>query len=62
VDILDAADFFSTGLYDTGNYNTPAGAAGSVAAVPEPGLQISGLAAIAVALTVLRRKYSPRCL
>ena len=36
VDILDAADFFNTALYDTGSYNPPAGAAGSVAAVPEP--------------------------
>ena len=36
VDVLDAADFFGTGLYDTGAYNPPAGAAGAVAAVPEP--------------------------
>jgi fibronectin-binding autotransporter adhesin len=36
VDVLDAADFFGTGLYDAGNYNTAPGAAGSVAAVPEP--------------------------
>jgi len=36
VDILDALDFFNTGLYDAGNYNTASGAAGSVAAVPEP--------------------------
>ena len=36
VDVLDAADFFGTGLYDTGAYNPPAGAAGAVAAAPEP--------------------------
>jgi len=57
VDILDAAAFLSNGLFDAGPYNS-AGQAGAIAAVPEPGLQISGLAAIAVALTVLRRKYS----
>jgi autotransporter-associated beta strand protein len=43
VDVLDAADFFGTGLYDAGTYNPPAGAAGAVAAVPEP----SGLALLA---------------
>ena len=36
VDILDADAFVSTGLFNAGNYNTPPGAAGSVAAVPEP--------------------------
>jgi hypothetical protein len=36
VDVLDAADFFGTGLYDTGSYNPPPGAAGAIAAVPEP--------------------------
>ena len=36
VDILDAADFVTTGLYNTGNYNTAPGVAGAVAAVPEP--------------------------
>ena len=42
VDIQDALDFCNTGLYDRGNYNTPTGAAGAVAAVPEPS---TGLAA-----------------
>jgi len=45
VDILDAASFLSNGLFDAGPYNTPAGAAGSIAAVPEP----STLALVAVA-------------
>ena len=36
VDILDAADFLSTGLFDAGLYNSAAGTAGTVAAVPEP--------------------------
>jgi hypothetical protein len=34
VDILDAADFLSTGLFDAGPYNPTA--SGSIAAVPEP--------------------------
>ena len=37
VDILDAADFLGTGLFDAGPYDVAiAGAAGPVAAVPEP--------------------------
>jgi len=36
VDILDALDFFNTGLYDAGSYNTPSASTGGVAAVPEP--------------------------
>jgi autotransporter-associated beta strand protein len=51
VDILDAADFFNTALYNTGSYNPPAGAAGSVAAVPEPS------SAAAVAITVLIARW-----
>lgn len=35
VDILDASEFMGTGLYDSGPYDV-VGAAGSVAAVPEP--------------------------
>ena len=57
VDILDAADFFATGLYDAGNYNTAPGAAGGVAAVPEP----TGLGTVVVALAAamaLRRRHS----
>ena len=56
VDVLDAADFFGTGLYDAGTYNPPAGAAGAVAAVPEP----SGLALLAclggMAVAAFRRR------
>jgi hypothetical protein len=47
VDILDAADFFATGLYDAGNYNTAPGLSGGVAAVPEPAT--TGALAVAVA-------------
>jgi hypothetical protein len=61
VDVLDAAEFFNTGLYDTGNYNNGVGAAGSVAAVPEP----SSLAfmAIGAGLLVARgvRRWSWSC-
>ena len=54
VDILDAADFLTTGLYNTGAYNPPAGAAGVVAAVPEP-VGLGAIALAAVALVVHRR-------
>jgi autotransporter-associated beta strand protein len=50
VDILDAADFFATGLYDAGNYNAAPGAAGGVAAVPEPATDWWMLVASAIAL------------
>ena len=53
VDVLDASDFFNTGLYDTGNYNNGVGAAGSVAAVPEPASFAA--VAIGVGLLVVRR-------
>jgi len=33
VDILDIADFISSGLFNAGPYNTPAG---NIAAVPKP--------------------------
>jgi len=56
VDVLDAADFFGTGLYDAGNYNTPPSLAGSVAAVPEPAVTMTGLAALlAVTIAFFRR-------
>jgi hypothetical protein len=54
VDILDALDFFNTGLYDTGVYNPPAGAAGAVAAVPEPAG--SAGAVIAAVILLLRQR------
>ena len=54
VDILDAADFLTTGLYNTGAYNPPAGAAGVVAAGPEP-VGLGAIALAAVALVVHRR-------
>ena len=43
VDILDAADFLSTGLYDTGPYVTfsAAGLSAATFAVPEPSLMVS---------------------
>jgi len=49
VDVLDASDFFNTGLYNTGNYNNGVGAAGSVAAVPEP----ASFAAVAIGVGLL---------
>jgi autotransporter-associated beta strand protein len=56
VDVLDAADFFGTGLYDAGNYNTAPGAAGSVAAVPEPSaLALVAAAAVVCGLRMRRR-------
>jgi len=56
VDILDAASFLSNGLFDAGPYNAAAGAAGSVAAVPEP----SGLAWVAAAAGLLIAGYRRR--
>jgi len=52
VDILDAADFFATSLYDAGSYNSRAG---NVAAVPEP--STLGLVGVGIAgLMAARRK------
>jgi hypothetical protein len=53
VDVLDAADFFGTGLYDAGSYNPPAGSAGAIAAVPEP--SAVSLAAVFGGWLVVRR-------
>jgi len=58
VDILDALDFFNTGLYDAGNYNTPPGSAGGIAAVPEPSLATAGLLVAGVSLLLARRLRS----
>ena len=53
-DILDVAEFFATGLYDAGPYNTPAG---NIAAVPEPSVPwIVGLGAGIAGLMAARRK------
>ena len=57
VDVLDASDFFNTGLYDTGSYNPPPGAAGAIAAVPEPSTW-AVFAAGLVTLGVCRRRRS----
>ena len=51
VDILDAADFLSTGLYDTGSYVTFAST--PVAVVPEPGVVAMLTAAATLAVTRL---------
>jgi autotransporter-associated beta strand protein len=60
VDILDAADLISTNAYDRGSYNLDAGAAGGVAAVPEPScLALS--AAVAGTCLAWRRARRPRC-
>jgi hypothetical protein len=54
VDILDASDFFATGLYDAGNYNA---AFGSIAAVPEPSvLGLAGIGAGVAGLMAMSRK------
>ena len=62
VDVLDASEFFGTNLYDAGNYNTPAGAVGSVAAVPEP-TATAMLATVGAVLAWrrLRRVWLPVC-
>jgi hypothetical protein len=58
VDVLDATDFMSTGLFDAGVYNAPAR---TIAAVPEPaGVAAAGLAAAALGLARLRRVRRPR--
>ncbi|MGI9177016.1 MAG: autotransporter-associated beta strand repeat-containing protein [Pirellulales bacterium] len=55
VDILDVGDFLATGLYNTGSY-LPAGAAPR-AAVPEPGsAMLAGLAGVAGAACLRRRR------
>jgi hypothetical protein len=54
VDILDALDFFNTGLYDAGNYNA---ASGSIAVVPEPSvLGLVGIGAGVAGLMAMSRK------
>jgi hypothetical protein len=56
IDILDAADFFATGLYDAGNYNSAPGTAVGVAAVPEPsGFAVIGLAIVGALASRSRR-------
>ena len=56
VDILDAASFLSTGLFDAGAYNPPPGQAGAIAAVPEPGVTLAGVAALLAGLAIHRRR------
>jgi len=55
VDILDAASFLSNGLFDAGSYNPPPGAAGVVAAVPEPSTTLIGVAGLLAGFAVRRR-------
>jgi hypothetical protein len=56
VDVLDIADFLTTGLFDAGSYNPPVpGSSAPIATVPEPtgvGLAVIGLI---LAGTTLRR-------
>jgi len=60
VDVLDAGDFIASGLYDAGGYLT-AGAAGPIAAVPEPADGMAaGLAAIALAVSRVTSRRSAR--
>ena len=60
VDVLDVADFIATGLYNQGIYNTPPGALGAVAAVPEPSsmtvMALAGLAGGAAAVARRRKR------
>jgi len=56
VDILDAAAFLSNGLFDAGTYNPPPGQAGAIAAVPEPGVTLAGVAALLAGLAIHRRR------
>ena len=58
VDILDAADLFSTGLFNAGVYNQPASAFGTVAPVPEP--SCLGIVAAMAGSIVLGRRLSRR--
>ena len=54
VDTLDIADFISSGLFNAGPYNAPAG---NIAAVPEPRMPgIVGLGAGIAGLLAARRK------
>jgi hypothetical protein len=54
-DDLDNALYVSTGLFDAGPYNAPPGAAGAIAAVPEPALGAWGLAGLVAAAGFIRR-------
>jgi autotransporter-associated beta strand protein len=58
VDVLDAADFITTGLYNQGSYNASPGAAGGVAAVPEPSAWLLACGACAACLAL--RRHRPR--
>jgi formylglycine-generating enzyme len=55
-DDLDNALFVSTGLFDAGPYNAPPGAAGAIAPVPEPATWAWGLAGLAAAGFIRRRR------
>jgi fibronectin-binding autotransporter adhesin len=59
-DDLDNALFVSTGLFDAGPYNAPPGAAGAIAAVPEPGAAVVSVACLAGAAAVLRLRHRGR--
>ncbi len=58
VDILDIAEFVSTGLYDAGTYSPPVASAARVAAVPEPTAS-AGTVLLLVGTALLLRR-SPR--
>jgi autotransporter family porin len=53
VDVLDAAGFVTTSLYDQGNYNTQPALPG-VAAVPEPAVGVLGFAGLACGVVIDR--------
>ena len=58
VDITDVALYLGTALFDVGPYNPPAGAAGSVASVPEPALGVAAIASLAAVagIRAIRRR------
>ena len=56
VDMLDASDFSTTGLFNQGNYNLAPAPVGSITAVPEPAvLPLACLLGSFAAIIRLRR-------
>jgi hypothetical protein len=58
VDIIDVADFLSTGLFNAGPYNPPS-TGGDIAAVPEPAA--ATMIAAGVVLAAILRRSRMRC-
>jgi hypothetical protein len=60
VDIIDAAAFTSTGLFNAGSYNAAPGATVSIAPVPEPQALLPWLCVAAAAMALRQRASAPR--